>query len=140
VIDYEVEDFTASGRRYDVIFDLADVTSFRRCRSSLTKSGRYLTVFLSVGALFQTAVTAVTGGPRAKFAIAYGDARDMETLRDLVEVGALRPTLGASFPLARIAEAHAEAEARRARGTVTLTVGDPPRTRPVCESHAAQSA
>jgi NADPH:quinone reductase-like Zn-dependent oxidoreductase len=131
VIAYEVEDFTASGRRYDVIFDLAGVTSFRRCRSSLTKSGRYLTVFLSVGVLFQAAVTAFTGRRKAKFAIAYGDASDMEALRELVEVGAVRPIVGASFPLERIAEAHAKADTRRVGGTVTVTIGDRPRPPPV---------
>ena len=44
VIDYKKEDFTKSGRAYDVIFDAVYKTSFRRAKSSLKRGGIYLTV------------------------------------------------------------------------------------------------
>jgi NADPH:quinone reductase-like Zn-dependent oxidoreductase len=42
VIDYTQEDFTKSGRTYDLIFDTVGKTSFSRCKSSLKQKGIYL--------------------------------------------------------------------------------------------------
>jgi NADPH:quinone reductase-like Zn-dependent oxidoreductase len=120
VIDYKTEDFTQSGKRYDVIFDIADATSFGRCRSSLTQDGRYLTLYISVGVLLQMALTSLTGGPQAKFSVAFGDRKDMEQLSDLIEQGVIRPVIAKHFPLARIADAHAEAETGRLHGSVMV--------------------
>jgi NADPH:quinone reductase-like Zn-dependent oxidoreductase len=66
LIDYATEAFTENGRRYDVILDIADATSFARCRESLTENGRYLTLAVSVGVLLEMAVTSIgTQGRRA---------------------------------------------------------------------------
>lgn len=121
VIDYHVEDFTDAAERWDVIFDVAGASSFGASRRVLTERGRYLTLFVSVGVLLQMALTALRGGPKAKFAVALGTAEDMEALRDLIVDGAIAPDVGPRFPLARIAEAHAAAEAN-ALGTVMVTM------------------
>lgn len=122
VIDYATEDFTQRGQRYDVIFDIAGATSFGRSRTSLTEEGRYLTPVLSVGLLLQVALTAMSGGPRAKFAVVLPDQDDMNQLRALLEQGVIRPVIARRFPLERIAEAHAEAETGRVHGSVMVTL------------------
>ena len=118
VIDHRTTDFTRGSERYDVLFDVAGVTTFSRCRSVLSREGRYLTLLLSVGVLVQVLFTAMRRGPRAKFAIAGGDRNEMDRVRELAERGVIRPVLGESFPLERIAEAHAA----RATGTVVVTI------------------
>ena len=123
VIDHESEDFTQSGRRYDVIFDTADVTTFSRARASLTAEGRYLSLIISVGLLFQVAWTSLVGGPRAKFAVAMGSAADLDEVKSLMERGVIRPTIGQRFPLERIVEAHEAAETTRSAGSVVVTIG-----------------
>lgn len=124
VIDYTTEDFTTNGQRYDVIFDTADATSFRRCRGSLTAAGRYLTLTLSTGALLQLAVSALGRGPRLKSAVVLPAQADMEQLRALVERGALRPVIARRFPLDRIADAHAAAEEGRLSGSTMVMLRD----------------
>ena len=42
VIDYTEEDFTKSGKTYDVIFDVVGKSSFSRCIRSLNENGRLL--------------------------------------------------------------------------------------------------
>jgi NADPH:quinone reductase-like Zn-dependent oxidoreductase len=42
VIDYTQEDFLRNGETYDVIFDAIGKHSFRRCKGSLKRGGRYL--------------------------------------------------------------------------------------------------
>lgn len=118
VLDHRTTDFTRRPERYDVIFDVAGVTTFSRSRSSLSREGRYLTLLISIGVLLQMLVTGTRRGPRAKFAVVFGDRSRMEQVRDLAERGVLRPILAQSFPLERIAEAHAA----RAIGTVTVTI------------------
>lgn len=122
LIDHQSEDFTQNGKRYDVIFDIAGVTSFCRSRPSLTKNGRYLTLFISVAVLLQMAWTSIVGGPKAKFSVALSKQDDMEQLRELMEQGVIRPVIARRFPLERIADAHAEAEADRPHGSVLVTV------------------
>lgn len=122
VIDYENEDFKTNGQRYDVIFDIAGTTSFSEVRTSLTETGRYLTLFISVGVLLQMALTSMGSGPKAKFAVALGDRKDMEELRTLMERGALQAVVARTYPLDEIAEAHSAAEARRDAGSVVVTL------------------
>jgi NADPH:quinone reductase-like Zn-dependent oxidoreductase len=126
VIDHETEDFTKSNRRYDVVFDAAGVTTFGGCRSSLTRSGRYLTLFGSVRVLIQMAMTAIFGGRKVKFTVAIGARDDLEEVRDLLARDLIRPVIARRFPLERIAEAHAEAESGRAQGSVIVTVAARP--------------
>ncbi len=126
VIDYRAEDFRRSGRRYDVIFDIAGATSFRQSRASLTPRGRYLTVYLSVGVLVQMGWTALRGGQRALFSVAMGSQEQTRRLRELLVAGAIRPVVADRFPLARIADAHAAAERRQVQGSVVVTMGAAP--------------
>jgi NADPH:quinone reductase-like Zn-dependent oxidoreductase len=125
VIDHETVDFTRSGLQYDVILDIADATSFGRCRSSLTPNGRYLSLFISLGLLFHMAVTALTGGRRAMVSVAIPSRSDMEDLRALMAEGVLRSNVVARFPLARIVDAHAAADAGGSVGEVMVDVGRP---------------
>lgn len=118
VIDHRTTDFTQGSERYDVLFDVAGVTTFSQCRSSLSRDGRYLTLLLTVGVLLQMLFTSMRRGPRAKFAIVLADRDEMERVRELAERGVLRPVLAQRFPLERIAEAHAA----RSTGTVIVTI------------------
>ena len=123
MVDYATSDATRSGTQYDVIFDIAGVSSFRRSCTALRPRGRYLTLFLTLGALWHTAITALTGGRRARFAIALPTPADMEAIRDLVGGGAIRPTIAQRLPLDRVADAHRAAETRGVHGTVVVTMG-----------------
>ena len=122
VIDYQREDFTRGERRYDVILDTGDRSSFGRARGSLTPTGRYLSLHVSLRVLFQAAYTRLRGGRRAMFGVAFGDAEDIDAVRQLAEDGALRPVLDRSYPLGEIARAHAHLEQAHPHGSVIVTV------------------
>jgi len=128
VIDHRSEDFTQSGVRYDVIFDLADASSFQRSRASLTPTGRYLTLYISVPALLAVAWRALVGGQRAHFTIVLGTQERTEILAELLAQGILQPVLAERFPLERLAEAHALADAG-VRGEVVITIAEAQRSR-----------
>jgi NADPH:quinone reductase-like Zn-dependent oxidoreductase len=118
VIDYTREDFTQSGGRYDVIFDIADAARYGRCRHLLRPSGRFLTLFASLGILARALTTRLFGGPRASMGVALPRQADLETLADWLAQGVLRPVVQACFPLDEIVAAHAHAERVRSGGTI----------------------
>lgn len=130
LIDYKSADFTHNGQRYDVVFDIAGASSFAQSRSSLTERGRYMTVYLSVGVLFQMARTALLGGPKAVFSVSFGDQAQMVELAELMAQGVLDPVIARRFPLERIAEAHTAVEGG-VEGAVVVTMAPAEKLRTV---------
>ncbi|MCP4806375.1 MAG: NAD(P)-dependent alcohol dehydrogenase [Proteobacteria bacterium] len=110
MLDYKSMDFTANGHRYDVVFDIADASSFRHSRGSLTPTGRYLTLYLSASALLSVALTALIGGRRALFAVVLGERQRTEDLRALLADRTIRAVILDRYPMARAADAHRLAE------------------------------
>jgi len=130
LVDHRSEDPFAGSARYDVIFDIADATTFSACRHALTETGRYATLYMSPTVLFHMAWTGLVGGPRALFSIAMPSADDLASLAQMLEDGVLRPTIVARYPLDRITEAHEEAESG-VHGEVMVTIGASARLRAV---------
>jgi NADPH:quinone reductase-like Zn-dependent oxidoreductase len=122
VVDYTADDFRQGQARYDVIFDIADATSFRACRAALTPSGRYLTLYASLNVLGYMAWTALTGGRRAYTSVALDTRERTEDVRALVERGVFRPVVAQRFPLERIVDAHQAVETGSQVGAVVVSV------------------
>ena len=87
VIDHRSLDLARLPGRYDVIFDIAGVTTFAQSRSALSPEGRFLTLLMSFGVLVQMLATSLRRGPRAIFSIAAGDRSQMEQVAELAERG-----------------------------------------------------
>lgn len=131
VIDHRTTDFTTLGRTWDVVFDIADASSFRHSRPVLTRTGRYLSLYMSLDVLLQMALTKLRGGPRALFAVATDDAERLGALRDLLADGVIPPQVGPTFALEDIQAAHAAADARGQTGCIVVTMGGAPQLRAV---------
>ncbi len=121
VIDYTREDFSQNGETFDVIMDTVGNAPFSRARRSLKPEGRFLMV---IGDLMQM----IQG--RFQNGVVDTAAKDSEVitaevfrlLLELAEAGAIRPVIEQTFPLERIAEAHALVDTGRKRGAVVIAV------------------
>lgn len=124
VIDYTAEDFTQTGRTYDVIFDAVGKSSYVRCRGALAPQGVYLTTVPSWGIVRDVLLTAVRGGKKAKFATAglMQSKANLLFLKELVEAGKLRAVIDRCYPLDQLAEAHRYVETGRKKGNVVISV------------------
>jgi NADPH:quinone reductase-like Zn-dependent oxidoreductase len=128
VIDYTREDFTRSGQRYDLIFDVVTKSSFSRCRGVLKPGGTYIPTAPSGGHLLSVLWTRLFGSRKALMA-APGlmppaeRAKDLVFLSGLFEQGKLRSVIDRTYPLEQIAEAHRYVEEGHKKGNVVLLVG-----------------
>jgi NADPH:quinone reductase-like Zn-dependent oxidoreductase len=122
VIDYTREDFTRSGERYDLIFDVLGRSGFARCRRVLSPRGRYLLASFKTKHLLVMLATAFGRGRKVICAMAQERQEDLRRLAELAEQGSLRPIVDRLFPLEQAAEAHRYIESGARRGSVVLVV------------------
>ncbi len=131
-IDYTRDDFTRTGRRYDLVFDLVGNRSLTDCRRALAPTG---TLVLSGGGVFN-GVSLV--GPiglilraqllsplirhRLRVLTARLNRQNLATLRELAESGKLTPVIDRTYPLPEVPDAIRYLEVEHARAKVVITV------------------
>jgi NADPH:quinone reductase-like Zn-dependent oxidoreductase len=127
VLDRLREDFTATGKTYDVVFDAVGKHSFRRCRRSLKPGGIYLTVDL--GFMYHVPllalVTRFAGSRRARLSIGRYRREDLLLVNDLIEAGAYRPVVDRIYPLDEVIDATRYVETGQKTGNVVLRIREP---------------
>ena len=126
VIDYTRTDFTAQGRTYDIVFDVAGVSSFGRCHQLLNPGGRYLTPVPSLGIMVRAPWTALTRG-RRRAVIAFtglrpaaSKAKDLALVKELAEAGTLVPVVDQAFPIDHIVDAYRHIDRQGKRGITVI--------------------
>jgi NADPH:quinone reductase-like Zn-dependent oxidoreductase len=130
VIDYTQEDFTHSGQKYDLIFQLAGTLSPSECRSALTSNG---TLLISSGESegswigpLDRVIKALVLSPfvsqkMASFTV-KPNREDLQLLKQFIEDGTITPVIDRSYPLAQVPEAIRYLEEGHARGKVVISV------------------
>ena len=131
VLDYTKEDFTRSGRRYDVIVDIASSGSLGSRRRVLKSDGILVgvgnanggggTASIAAG-LLETAVVSRLGKQKIPFFLAKNSKEDIVALTKMIEAGEVRPVIDRTYPLAETAEAMRYLETGHARAKVVITV------------------
>ena len=124
LIDYNKEDFTKSGKKYDLILDAAAYGSLRKNVKALTPKGRYVLVGGSTSALLKTAMfgslfTMGTSKKALTFLVSP-KVEDLAFLKDLLQNGALRVPIDRTFKLSEVPEAMQYLEDRRVQGKIAI--------------------
>ncbi len=123
VIDYTAEDFTANGKTYDVIVDIAGNAPYARVKGSLAKGGRLLVVLGGFLGLVLSPITGILRGHKVIAGPALARVEDIQLLAELATAGKYTPVIDQILPFERIVEAHHRVETGRKRGSVVLTIG-----------------
>jgi NADPH:quinone reductase-like Zn-dependent oxidoreductase len=130
VIDYTREDFTRSGRRYDLLLDVAGSRSWPECRRVLhrdatlvvvggPKSNRWLGPLGHVAGMLLASRGA---SQRVVFFIAKFTRQDLVVLSELLEAGRVTPVIDRLYALRELPEALRYLGEGHARGKVVITV------------------
>ncbi|GAA0824083.1 NAD(P)-dependent alcohol dehydrogenase [Streptosporangium amethystogenes subsp. fukuiense] len=135
VIDHTREDFTRSGERYDLIFDVPGNHSFSDCRHALTPEGTYVLIghdrFGDVGGrwlgslphFFKLMALSVFRSQLPTPSSSTPSRQDsMAVLRELLETGKLTPVIDRTYPLGEVPEAIRRLTGGRAQGKIVITV------------------
>lgn len=131
VVDYRTTDFTRSGQRYDLVFDLVGNRSMGELRALLTEDG---TLVLSGGGSFTGGVLfgpyrlIIQGKLLASFSRqrlvvleAKPSKENLAALRELAESGQLVPVIERTYPLTDVPDAIRHVESEHARAKVVVT-------------------
>lgn len=134
VIDYTQRDFTRGSERYDVIFDAVGNPGLLAVRHALQPHGMFLLVGGQsdnhwLGGLIRP-LEALLISPFVSqhYAFFIADANrtaDLESLRDLLQAGKLKPVIDRQYSLNEAPAAMRYLEAGHARGKVVIAVQDP---------------
>ena len=128
VIDYSQEDFTATGRRYDLIIDTA-ARPLPALRRALAPRGTLVLVGGSAGRwvdglarAWHARLLAPLVSQRLPPFLTRWDRQDLTFLKDLTEAGKITPVIDRTYPLSQAAEAMRHLETGHARGKIVITV------------------
>jgi NADPH:quinone reductase-like Zn-dependent oxidoreductase len=135
VIDYTKEDFTQSGERYDLIFDIPGNHPFSACRRVLAPNGKYVLIghdrfgqgagrwLGSIPRVLKLVALSpfVSQLPTPKFSMP-DKKNQMVVLKQLIETGKLRPVIDRTYSLGEVPEAIRYLEEGHAQGKVIITV------------------
>ena len=124
VIDYQREDFTSRGARYDVIIDVVGKSPFAASVAALTESGRYFLGNPRAGQMLRGLWTSRRGRKKVFFQLAGESRDDLAHLAELVSTGAIKVVIDRTFPLDQMVEAHRYVEAGYKKGVVVIAVAD----------------
>ncbi len=105
VIDYTKENFTQNNYQYDIIFDAVGKRKFKMSRSDYCRSLSDNGMFVSVD------------GEKPDIS-----TEDLILLRELVEIGQLKPVIDKIYPLESIVEAHTYVDKGHKKGNVIIII------------------
>jgi NADPH:quinone reductase-like Zn-dependent oxidoreductase len=130
VIDYTHQDFTRSGQRFDLIFDLVGNHSLSACRRVLIRKGIYIGAGGGSGGsmigLLAYWITEIIlsrfGSQKFVTLLARRSNTDLTLMRELMEAGKVTPVIDRCYALSDVPEAIGYLEEGHARGKVIITV------------------
>ena len=130
VIDYTREDFTRSGRRYDVLFDVAGSRSWRACKRLLEPEGILVMagapqsnrVVAPLGHIARLRVASVPSRQTFAFFVANLNREDLGVLRDLIESGKVTPVVEQRYELSEVPDALTYMGEGHARGKLVIGI------------------
>jgi len=129
VIDYTSEDFTQSGQRYDLLFDLVANHSFAARRRVMAPKGIYIGAGVlglgsSMSRLLAHQLGELVQSPFAsqKFITFMAKLKqpDLATMAELIAAGKVTPVIDKRYPLGEVTEAIRYLETGHARGKVLI--------------------
>jgi NADPH:quinone reductase-like Zn-dependent oxidoreductase len=126
VIDYTREDFTNSGKQYDLILDLIAERSVFAYQRALRPNGRYFAVGGPVATLIRILLLGPgmrrATGKNIRILAVQRNRNDLVSITELCEAGKIVPVIDRRYPLREVPEALRYLGEGHAKGKLVITV------------------
>ena len=135
IIDYTKTDFTRSGKRYDLVVDIAGSHSFSECSRVIAKGGTHVGVgaagiqqqaagtLRAFGHFLGTRITSIGSSNRVvSLFIASLKKDDIAFLGELMADGRVKPVIDDRFSFEQVPEALRQQEKLHARGKIAIAI------------------
>jgi NADPH:quinone reductase-like Zn-dependent oxidoreductase len=119
-IDYSREDFTQSGRTYDVIFNMVANSSYSGCVNSLNPGGRYLMGNPRLADMLRAVATSKFTDKTALFAFAGEQEDELLALKSMIEANKITSVIDKIYTPEQAVEAHRRVETEQRLGIVVI--------------------
>jgi NADPH:quinone reductase-like Zn-dependent oxidoreductase len=128
VIDYSQEDFTQSGKQYDLILAANGYHPLSAYKRALAPGGIYVMAGGKTKQIFEAVLLGgwhSRGGDKKLTNVsAHASVPDMLTLNELIAAGKVKPVIDRRYPLSQTADALRYLGEGHARGKIVITVAD----------------
>jgi NADPH:quinone reductase-like Zn-dependent oxidoreductase len=118
VIDYKTQKFEEQAKGVDLVLDTIGGDTLARSYGVVKRGGTIVTI-----------VTRLDAAKMAEFGLRMpaegGSGSALPKIAELVAQGAVKPEVGATYPLAQAQAAHEQSETGHARGKIVLVVAQP---------------
>lgn len=122
VIDYQREDFTSSGKQYDLIFDIVANRSVSDYARALNPGGRYVACAFNATALVLGPLISRLSGKKVSSLIHKPNQKDLEVISNYFEGGQVISIIDSCYTLDELADAVRHFEKGHARGKIVITM------------------
>jgi NADPH:quinone reductase-like Zn-dependent oxidoreductase len=122
VLDYTREDFSSSGQRYDLIFDIVANRPLSDYKRVLTPQGLYLACAFNPTAVFLGPLISKNGGQKAASLVHTPRVSDLDHLKEILEKEEISPVIDRCYPLSRLPEAMQYMDTGHSAGKVVITI------------------
>jgi len=126
VIDYTKEDFTKSGKLYDLIFSAYGSRSIFAYKRALNPNGIFVVAGGSMSQFYQMsllgAILSKTSGRKFRGFIESPNGEDLQLMAEYFEAGKVKPVIDRTYPLSETPDAVRYVDEGHAMGKVVITV------------------
>ena len=129
VIDYTREDFTRSGQKYDLLFNVNGSRSWSEYKRVLKPDATFVLVggprtplIGPLSLLIKLRIGMLGASQKFAFFIAKFNREDMLVLKDLLETGKLKPFVEQMYPMTKIADAMRHLGMGHAKGKIVVEI------------------
>jgi len=126
VIDYTQEDFTKTGKRYDLIIDCQNFRSMFDNKRALRPGGTYAMIGGSMLRVYQlwflSFIASLTHEDRKLCLVAEGPNKGLADLKELIEAGKLVPVIDRTYQLNEVPEALRYFGKGHHKGKIIITI------------------
>jgi len=125
VIDYAQQDFTAEGRRYDIVVDCVGNVAYERVVDVVKPGGALLLVIADLAGVLKAGGRSKRTGKLVSAGNPDFTAERLADLVQLAQTNQLQPVIDRTYDLVDVVEAYRYVDAGHKRGNVVLRIPSP---------------